>query len=344
MKILIYGSLNPYALESFYIKHLNELGHEVIVFPGSTLFRDFYQTSFLNKIMFRLGVSSIYKNINYRFFEEAQKQKPDCLLVFKGMELYPATIKQIKEMGIYTVSYNPDHPFVFHGRGTGNKNVIKAIPFYDLHISYSLKIKEAMEQIYHVTCDWLPFGFELTNIDLPEKNEEIKRVCFIGTPDKQRASTIKRLLNSGIFVDVYSDLWHQFLKPSEYLQVYPAVYNEAFNQTAVKYRIQLNLFRPHNNDSHNMRTFEMPRIGCIILAPDSREHQMFFENQKESFFYTSPDEMIELSKYILNLPFDECVAIRKKAIERSEKSGYSYLDRTRQLINIILQAQQKETV
>jgi hypothetical protein len=340
MKILIFGSSIPYALESFYKRHLQEQSHEVIIFSGSDYFHHYYQVSVLNKIKFRLGISSIHKNINNELIRELERYSPNVLLVFKGMELYPETINAIQKTGIYTVNYNPDHPFIFHGRGSGNKNVIKSIPFYNLHISYSLEIKEEMEDIYNVICDWLPFGFEPSNIAFSTENEEIKRLCFIGFADKQRTDIINQLINAEIPVDVYGPNWNNFLNPSQYLQIFPAVYNDAFDKTAIKYRVQLNLFRPHNDNSHNMRSFEMTGIGCIMLAPDSKEHRLFFEDKKEVFLFNSSEELIRLAKEILALSFNDCIIIRNSVLKKSHQ--YSYAHRAQQLVNIILKYQKHQ--
>lgn len=334
MKLLIYGSASPYALESFYEKYL-QLEHEVNICSGSDRFHDFYRASIMHKIIFRCGFSTIYQKINDGLMNEIQQYRPDVLLVFKGMELYPETIRSIRKSGVFTVNYNPDHPFEFHGRGTGNRNVVDSIPLYHLHISYSLAIKEKLEQHYHVACEWLPFGYEPVKLEFPSETEEIKRLCFIGYADPQRVEVVKQLTEASIPVDVYGPNWNRFLKPSGSLQIFPAIYNETFNRTAVKYRVQLNLFRPHNEHSHNMRSFEMPGIGSIMLAPDSREHRMFFEDQAELFLFDSTEKIIQLTKAILDLPYCESVAIRQRAREKALQSGYSYPDRAKQITHIL---------
>ena len=42
--------------------------------------------------------------------------------------------------------------------------------------------------------------------------------------------------------------------------------------------------RIHNPDSHNMRSFEVPGVGGIMVAPDTKEHRIFFEVGKEIFY------------------------------------------------------------
>lgn len=337
MKLIIIGSSKPFALESFYQKHIVGLGHQIEIFPASDQFLQFYMGSMLNKLLFRTGISTIYKKINKRLLNHIQLVKPDVVLIFKGMEIFPETIKIIKEKGIAIANFNPDHPFIFHGKGSGNKNVTNSIGLYDLHLTYNLHIKKQLEQKFNLPCAWVPFGYEPTNLLLPSEKEEIKRVCFIGYADKQRAKTIKQITNAEIPIDLYGPNWLKFLKPSNILRIHPSVFNDAFNKTALKYRIQLNLFRPQNNGSHNMRSFEMPGIGCIMLGPDSAEHRQFYEEGKEVFLHHSTNDLINQIKNILELPFSKANEIRQNAIARSIQSKYTYADRAAQLMDILKQ-------
>jgi len=105
------------------------------------------------------------------------------------------------------------------------------------------------------------------------------------------------------------------------------VYGEGQWKVLRKYRIQLNLMRSHNSDSHNMRTFEVPGIGGIMLAPDTVEHRLFFEDRKEVFLFKDFESAVRLIKEILTLPVERALQIRRAARQRSVTSGYRYADR-----------------
>ena len=62
MRILITGHSIPNALETQYLKCLNELGNEVMIFPTADLFQNYYHRSLLNKIIVRLNISGIFKH------------------------------------------------------------------------------------------------------------------------------------------------------------------------------------------------------------------------------------------------------------------------------------------
>ena len=71
----------------------------------------------------------------------------------------------LKQQKIFIANYNPDHPFILTGRGSGNSNVTKAFPYYDLHFCYSKLLLKQIEKEYKIPTAFLPFGFELSQAD-----------------------------------------------------------------------------------------------------------------------------------------------------------------------------------
>src|SRR5262249_51723172 len=140
--------------------------------------------------------------------------------------------------------------------------------------------------------------------------DEILRACFLGNPDHNRRRGIMSLVEAGIAVDVYGESWGRLLKPLPLLRINPRVLGEEMLRTLRRYRVQLNFFRPHNAESHNMRTFEVPACGGIMLAEDSGEHRAFFESGKEAFFFANPRDMINLTQRLLDMPKAEAEGIR----------------------------------
>jgi len=336
MKILIVGSSKPYALEKSYTKHFKELSVDVEIFNAHDLFLDYYEKSLLNKICFRFSLSNIIRKINHLLLDKITKDKYDVIWVFKGMEIFPKTLERLKKHCGLLACYNPDHPFQFHGRGSGNKYVKNSIEIYDVYGTYSLEIEEELKKKYNVKTMVLPFGYEKKEISLPNEDNEINRICFIGFADRQRADAIKLLLDDEIPVDVYGNNWNKYLNTykNSLLKVHGPVFNDDYIKTAIKYKVQLNLLRPQNKNSHNMRTFEMPGLACIMLAPDSEEHQKLFTESTEAFFYQSSEEMIQKTRQILDLPYSSALTIRQAALQRSISSGYSYKSRTKQVLAI----------
>jgi spore maturation protein CgeB len=270
------------------------------------------------------------------FRTEVGSFNPDVIWIFKGMEIKPAALNWAKSKGIKLVSYNPDNPFIFTGKGSGNRNVIDSIGLYDFHFSYNLEIQKSLEGRYGAATAYLPFGFEIEG-DLYEecvRQAEIQKVCFLGNPDIKRAAFIDDLAALGVKIDVFGNKWGAFVSHDN-ISVFEPVHGDDLWRTLRRYRVQLNLMRIHNEDSHNMRSFEVPGIGGIMLAPDTTEHRMFFEDKKEVFLFDSLLNCSEIIEHILGLSEYEALQIRENARLRSVSSGYSYKDRAAFVIDTL---------
>ena len=333
MKLLLVGSDKIFAIENFYVKYLRELGVEVIQFAAHSRFIDYHQRSFLNKVLLKSGLSAIYAKINQELLRVIDDEHPDIVWIFKGMEIFPRTLELIRSRNVRLVNYNPDNPFLFSGKGSGNRNITDSLKFYDLHFTYNLAIKQQLENDYRATVKMLPFGFDISDAlyAICQSETEVLEVCFLGNPDKERVAFILSLANKGIEIAVYGHDWDKFVTHTS-IKIHQPVYADEQWKVLRKYRVQLNLMRSHNLDSHNMRTFEVPGIGGIMLAPDTTEHRMFFENGREVFLFKDLDECANLIKWLLQLPKGEADEIRKRARERSLKSGYTYEARSNQAL------------
>jgi spore maturation protein CgeB len=329
MKILLYGYDLPSALERVYKKHFIEAGADVYHYPGADIALKHYSKSIVHKILSRTGIYTGFGKINKEFEQVAHEYKPDVIFIFKGMELYPATVKRLAASFKMT-NYNPDHPFIIGSRGGGNSNVTNSVGHYHLHFCYHGPLMKQIQEEYNIPCVFLPFGYELTDAVYNEAaaQPELNKVCFLGNPDTARAETVLYLAQQGLPVDVYGHGWHKTAvagNPS--IGIHDAVYGDGFWKKLRQYRLQINIFRKHNIGSHNMRTFEVPAVGGIQLTPHSEEQVAFFKANEECFYYHSNEELAALAKRLLALSPKEALVIRNAARQRSLASGYSYKHR-----------------
>jgi hypothetical protein len=204
VKILLVGSDQVWSLERIYLQYIREFGITSEIFACQDLFMEYYTASLWNKLKFRAGVSAVYKRINEQFEEQVKQFNPAIIWIFKGMEILPETIIRLKKKGYKFVSFNPDNPFLFSGRGSGNSNVTKSIPLYDLHFTYDRSIKLQLEKKYHLPAGLLPFGFDV-NANVYKScslQKEVNKVCFLGNPDKERTAFITRLAEADLAIDL----------------------------------------------------------------------------------------------------------------------------------------------
>ncbi len=330
---MIVGSDRIYAIENFYVKYLREAGVEVFHFPAQSYFYDYYQAGILNKLIFRAGLSGINKKINGQFLQAVNSFKPEVVWVFKGMELFAESLEKVKAMGVKLVNFNGDSPFIFSGKGSGNKNVTESVGLYDLHLTYNSAVKKQIEHTFTMPVSILPFGYNIDD-ELYEtccREKEILRVCFLGNPDTYRGAFLQQLAEQGVPLDLYGNNWKKFVQhPS--VKIYAAVYADACWKVLRRYRVQLNLMRPHNPDTHNMRTFELGGVGAIQLAPATVDHQHYFTPDKELLIYKDPEDCVRQINQLLCMDKSSADTIRLNARNRSLQSGYSYKARSLQAL------------
>lgn len=330
MKLLIVGSALEGAIEKYYEKYIKEYNFEVKLYDVHGEFIRYYTKHIANKILFRLGFSTIYKRLNESLICLVREYQPTHIWVFKGMEIYPQTLQHFRQQGVKLINYNPDNPFIFTGRGSGNVNVTKSIGLYDLHFTYSQDIQKELEIKFQAKTAYLPFGFDISTA-LYERvlhKQEIIKVCFLGNPDKQRAHFLNQLAVKGVQIDIYGNNWANFVSHPNFT-IHDSVWGEDFWKVLYQYRIQLNIMRIHNEDAHNMRTFEIAGIGGIQLAPRTKEHELFFEEMKEIFLYDNLEDCIQTIKHVLSMNFSETLKIRQQARQRCIRDHYSYEERVK---------------
>jgi spore maturation protein CgeB len=326
MRILIVGADYQWAIENHFVKHISSLGSTVELFPAQRYFYEYYYKSILTKLICRLGLSRIYEEINANLLKRVEDFKPDVVFVFKGMEVLPETLINLKLAGIKLVNYNPDNPFIFSGYGSGNKNVSESLQLYDFHLTYNLEILEKLKSM-QLNAEFFPFAFEPGDDKAPRllETDEVLKPCFLGNPDKSRVDLLNQLAERGVKLDVYGNDWAKNnINPN--ITAYPPVYGDEMISVLRKYRVQLNLMRIHNLNSHNMRSLEIPGHGGIQLAPRTVEHEMLFEEGKEIFLYNDADDCVLQIHNLLSISSAEALEIREKA-QLKAQSQHTYKQR-----------------
>lgn len=334
-RLLISGSkISPHTLGTFICQSFPKS----IEFEMLTFHDEFAKAlrSKVNQITYRFFPGIVISRMNRLFIEQVKRFRPDVIVVFKGIEISKRALIEVRGYGIKLVNYNLDHPFFYESRGSGNSFVKEAIPYYDLHITYSSLIAKQLKDVYNVSTALLPFGYDLSDEEYEGLNETAKnQVCFIGNPDLTRVELIRFLTTNQVKVDVFGYRWDRFLKEGSYLKLHDQVVGNDYWKTIVRYRVQLNILRKQNEGSHNMRSFEVPAAGGIMLAQDTPEHRQYFEPGKEIFLYNDQFECLEKCRHIMTLGYEEALKIKLAARQRSVKDGYSYKCRSEQLINIL---------
>ena len=165
----------------------------------------------------------------------------------------------------------------------------------------------------------------------------IKRICFAGTADRNRADFLRELLVEKWQVDVYGGGYDKYLgRGYKNLNLFPGVSGDLYLEKLQQYFISLNLYRKQNVGSHNMRSFEIPAVGGIQLVEYSDQMNELFKDQETVFFYRNEREMRGQIEDLLNMSDEKIVQIKENVRRRTLMSGYSYANRAQEMINTIM--------
>lgn len=333
-KILIVGSFAVGALEHQYSRGLKSNGFDVIEFDIQKKVNSTREISILTKAIFKFNQSLFYNSANKELLSLVKSIKPKILLVFKGMEIFPDTLLEIKQLGVLLINYNPDHPYLFFSEGAGNNNVKNSISIFDIYISYSTSIVNELNKLYkNSVC--IPFGFDET---IQVDRNPIDEIVFIGAYDKNREHELSSIKSDKLSIYGPTNWVSKLDRKSILYKKYKGrpLYNNDYYNVLSNSIASINFLRKQNiiEGSHNMRTFETTGVGGVLITNRTQEHEMFFEDGKEAFFFSDPDE---LNNIIDNKLSDAKLISEMKnaAYLRCIKSNYSYTDRVNQLIKLI---------
>lgn len=336
MKILIVGALGKGALENYYIKGIKRCGAECEGFDVTDRYYSSIGKTKLHRALNKVYPNYFYEPINKSLLEYTNGKHFDAIIVFKGLTLFPDTVRALKRYCKIVCCYNPDHPFKFFMPGSGNKNILSSISIYDLYISYSRRIVAELKASYNVEAFVLPFGFDddVKPSDKPFA-AAINKFSFIGAYDKERCAILELLQTPKLIL--FGDVkWGTRTSPvSKLRKLYAgkSLFDQDYVDAISTSDAVFNFLRQQNLEegSHNMRSFEVPGYGGVLISTRTEEQLSFFEDGKEAIYFESIDELNDKLKFLEGKP-DYIRKIKQNALARSIKSDYSYSHRSASLM------------
>jgi spore maturation protein CgeB len=323
------------ALEHQFVRGLGAAGCRVTGFDIQTPVRSAKNKNTLSKVLYRLHPQLFYRQVQQQLLRFAEEKAPDVILVFKGLELDADTTASLKVATRLLVNYNPDHPLGLFSHGITNRNMVDSLPLYDLHFTYSANIARRLEQERGLKSAVIPFGYDETI--RPRAGSAsfcAGNVVFLGSWDQERADKLNRLESSPLLIFGNKAWKNRSGKLPNVKKAYQdrELYNEEYAGAIQDALGVINLLRPYNiqEDSHNMRTFEVPGYGGLLLSERTAEQQSFFEEDKEAIYFGSPEELIDKVKFLSTHP-GVVQKIKTNSFQRAVRSRYSYQDRAREM-------------
>jgi spore maturation protein CgeB len=227
-----------------------------------------------------------------------ERERPDLLLVVKGEVFPPRAARRARiELGVRTVLWFPDDPRFL-------RSLLAPIaPSFENVVVSSRSTIPLMGQGEVDSIIHLPFACE------PETHRSLKMertfdVAFVGSYSPERSRLLAKL--SRFDLKIWGPNWNLPWIPRTLAKhvMNDESFGEKFVEILNRSKIAINMHHPSDFNATgkiNMRVFETAGCGTFQLTDHAIGLDEFFIPGQEVICYDSPEELVELIEYYLEL-------------------------------------------
>lgn len=350
MNILLVGDFRFSYYENSLFKSLNNNSYinKLESFKFNKYFSNYTYNNFFDKLYYtlqnRYKAGSLTKNINIDLINKVNNDKYDVIFIWRGIHLYPSTIKKIKKKNkkVIIVGYNNDQTFSSHHPWWLFYQLKRCIPYYDHYFVYRESDLESIEKLGVSASVFMP-TFDKERIYPIESVEKPNDVGFIGHyEDDGRDELILKLIKAGFKVRLDGQRWEESKFHSELYSYFGEIkpvysdYNKALNSS----KVCLSFLSKLNNDKYTRRTIEIPATKTVMLAEYTVEQASMFKPDVEAVYFNTHQEAIDkLVLLLADKDLRESIALA--GYNRVINSSYQMSDRVNDILKI---ASEKVTI
>lgn len=219
-------------------------------------------------------------NFEYRLLNVASQCRPDVVLFVKGPLATPDCLQRLKQYAGKLVCWQPDDPW--NHAACPHERVKECIPYYDLYATCKTAVmddlvKAGAQKVIYVPCGYKPEIHFIEDLNVDYHTEQFTcDVAVIGGADQERIGIVKNLVKAlpDLSLKLYGGYWDRDDELVQYAKGH--VYGWRYRAAIRNAKVVLNILRSANRDQHNMRTFEIPACGGIVVTKRTAEHDAIY--------------------------------------------------------------------
>lgn len=324
-KFLIYGEFWQGTLPSLLETELRQRGFDVSIFDFTKIVPGISDREIINRIKRRLFSLWYERKVNNLFIKCAQQEKPDYIVVSKGLNLWPETVHLLTKLGAKLINWNPDD---FFNSKNNSANLIGAFKYYDLIVSsrphlFPEYLKRGAKQIIFI--DW----YFVPELHYPRSTRLRHGLTFVGSWSPLREQFISKILTP---VEIWGGGWE---KSSAGFKISHIVNAKIVSQgemssifSASKYN--LNLITHENRDLSNLRFFEVCASGGLLVTERNESSQSYLIDGEDCLMYDRVEDVNEILARNIDLS-----AIAESGYQKTINGKHSFSDRVSELLEVI---------
>lgn len=331
-KVLVIGTTSEGALPESYARAFERLGMEVVRYDfEQAIMRASHFTG--NRIVRRILRPVLWNKVNREAAEVAQRVRPALIFGVKCSFLHPETVRHIrKSVGVPFVNHYPDHPYIgirWDPREASalRRDLVEVLRQYSIVFMWERSLVERLKRD-GVEAKYLPFGVD-PELCKPQVGGEglrceacnvVHDVAFVATYTRFRCAEVAavRRHTVAIWGNNWPRKWSTFAGQH---RVHAPVWGSAVGDIYARAAVSLNVLNAENLGGPNMRTFEVPGSGGVMLARFSAAQDEFFPENEAAVYYRSPAEMDDKIEWMLR-DSESRARIRKNAARLAVAQTY----------------------
>ena len=312
-KVLVIGPTNDGALAESYARAFERLGMEVVRFDSDRALRRASRFAG-NRILRRALRSSLWNAVNREAVEVAEQVRPALIFAVKCSFFHPETIRRIrKSLGVPFVNHYPDHPYIgirWDPREASalRRDLIEVMRQYSMVFMWERSLVERLRRD-GVEARYLPFAVD-PEISRPQAVPEglhcdachgDHEVAFVATYTRFRCAEVAAIRKHTLAI--WGNHWpRKWRGLSGQHRAHPPIWGSACGDIYARAPVSLNVLNAENLGGPNMRTFEVPGSGGVMLARYSAAQDEFFPENEAAVYYRSPAELDDKIELLLRDP------------------------------------------
>ena len=287
MRVLILGEHAPGGLMGSYERGFAELGVETQTFCLARAYESAVP-AIRTRALRRVAEPVVLRAFNENVARDLTGVEVDLVLVIKGHRLSPTTVHRIREsVGAPVVNFFPDDPF---SKERSNRLAYgpEVLAAYDACFTFARHLIPEYEGAGVAQIHYLPFARDpALHGPVASPAKPAFDVVFVGNLDPDRVRCIDALARD-YRVAVFGERTMAEVPRGSALAratFAPAAYGDDLARALACGAISLNVMRPQNSKSHNMRSFESPACGAFTLSQRTPElSELFVEDEHVAYF------------------------------------------------------------
>jgi len=325
LPILIVGVAHRTSLEQMYLRAFQANGCcEIDLLDIEANRPNWSRNKFFNRFLPEFG----HNWASQRLLSHLRccKDRYRLIIIFKGMQFSRQILEECRKMtpAALWININPDDPYNRISRAASNSNVMESLSFFEIYCIWSQQIASRLRADGCNNVIYLPFGYDVSyHVPYkPQHQAPSRLISFIGSWDKEREMVLAQL--AAYEFRIHGNRWERASRtfPLKSSISYRDIFGTEMANIIASSDICLNLLRPQNRDSHNMRTFEIPAMGGLMLTLRTVEQQEFFPENEACYMYADDAELKAKVDYILTHKA-EASRVRARGMEYVWEHSYS---------------------